>query len=107
MIPFIDEIEEIKNQIVELYSPQKVILFGSCAKGIARKDSDIDLCVVFDYKDKKEALMDMLINIECERDVDFILYRCKEWEKYIQDTSTFAYLINREGVLLYGWYIKI
>ena len=46
--------------------------------------------------------MDMLINIESHRDIDFILYRENEWIKYIQDTATFASLINREGVVLYG-----
>ena len=102
MIPFIEEIKEIKNQLIKLYNPSKIILFGSCAKGIAKKDSDIDLCVIGDYDDKKSRLMDMLINIESYRDIDFILYRETEWIKYIQDTATFASLINREGVVLYG-----
>ena len=99
MIPFIEEIEEIKNQLIKLYNPSKIILFGSCAKGIAKKDSDIDLCVIGDYDDKKSRLMDMLINIESHKD--------NEWIKYIQDTATFASLINREGVVLYGSYTKI
>lgn len=102
MIPFSDEIEDIKNQIIVKYNPAKIILFGSCAKGIANKNSDIDLCVICQYDSKKDKLMDMLINIEYNRDVDFILYRPEEWEEYIEDSSTFASLINREGVVLYG-----
>ena len=31
MIPFSDEIEKIKEQIVNRYHPVKIILFGSCA----------------------------------------------------------------------------
>jgi uncharacterized protein len=102
MIPFIEEIEEIKNQIVTRYSPLKIILFGSCARGIAKENSDIDLCVIFSYEDKKDKLMEMLINIEYHRDVDFILYRPEEWSKYIEDSGTFASLINREGIVIYG-----
>lgn len=107
MIPFSNEIEDIKNQIIIKYKPLKIILFGSCARGIANKNSDIDLCIVCHYDNKKDKLIDMLTNIEYQRDVDFILYRPEEWEKHIGDSTTFASLINREGVVLYGWYIKI
>lgn len=102
MIPFSDEIDKIKQQIISKYSPSKIILFGSCAAGCAKKNSDIDLCIICDYENKKEMLMDMLINIEYERDVDFILYRQDEYEKYKEDSATFAALIHRKGVCIYG-----
>ncbi len=102
MIPFIKEIDNVKEQIIEKYNPLKIILFGSCAKGIAKDSSDIDLCVICEYESKKDKLMDMLINIQSDRAIDFILYRPGEWEKYIEDSTTFASLIKREGVVLYG-----
>ncbi len=34
--------------IVDLYDPDKIMLFGSCAKGSATLDSDIDLLIVKD-----------------------------------------------------------
>ncbi|MCI6276426.1 MAG: nucleotidyltransferase domain-containing protein [Clostridium sp.] len=102
MIPFIKEIDNVKEQIIEKYNPLKIILFGSCAKGIAKDSSDIDLCVICEYESKKDKLMDMLINIQSDRAIDFILYRPREWEKYIEDSTTFASLIKREGVVLYG-----
>lgn len=33
MFPHGAEIENIKNQIIAKYHPEKIILFGSCAKG--------------------------------------------------------------------------
>lgn len=102
MIPFKDEIDSIKNQIVNLCSPSEIILFGSCAAGNARKDSDIDLCIICNYEDKQKLLMNLLINVDYERDVDFILYRPEEWEKYKKDTTTFANLIYRKGVTIHG-----
>jgi len=102
MIPFSDEIEKIKEQIVNRYHPIKIILFGSCASGCAKKNSDIDLCIICSYESKKEMLMDMLINIEYDRDVDFILYRQAEYDEYKKDTATFASLIDRKGVCIYG-----
>lgn len=102
MIPFKEEIDSIKNQIIDRYKPCEIILFGSCAAGCARKDSDIDLCIILDYEDKQETLMDLLINIDYDRDVDFILYSPEEWNKYKENTTTFANLINRKGVAIYG-----
>ncbi|MEW6741074.1 MAG: nucleotidyltransferase domain-containing protein [Nitrospirota bacterium] len=43
-----DKIEEIKEKIVEVVSPEKIILFGSYATGEATEESDIDLVVIWD-----------------------------------------------------------
>ncbi|HLF73922.1 MAG TPA: nucleotidyltransferase domain-containing protein [Anaerolineales bacterium] len=39
-------IDEIVRQIVEKFHPQKIILFGSYARGNPRPESDVDLLVV-------------------------------------------------------------
>lgn len=102
MIPFKEEIDSIKEQIVNMYSPYKIILFGSCAAGCAKNNSDIDLCIICNYEDKQKLLTDLLINIDYTRDVDFILYRPKEWELYKEDKASFANIISRKGVPIYG-----
>lgn len=45
------QIDSLKQQILGRYAPRKHLLFGSCAKGVYRKKSDIDLCVVVTMKD--------------------------------------------------------
>lgn len=102
MIPFREEIEEIKNQIVQLYNPYEIILFGSCAKGRAREDSDIDICIVLDFESKRELLIDLTMKIDSDREIDFILYTKISWEKNIMDTASFANLIKKTGVKIYG-----
>lgn len=102
MIFFKDQIEYITEQIVSKYNPLKIILFGSCAKECVTKNSDIDLCIICEYEDKKKMLIDMLMHIESEKDIDLILYRPTEWERYKEDTTTFASIINRKGMILYG-----
>jgi predicted nucleotidyltransferase len=102
MVKYKERSNKIKDQIVDRYKPIKIILFGSCAAGCARKDSDIDLCVVIDYLDKRETLMDLMMNIDYERSVDFIIYKPEDWDRYKKDTTTFANLISRTGVEIYG-----
>lgn len=102
MIPFIEEITRVKEQIIYKYNPLKIILFGSCASGCANSKSDIDLCIIMEYEDKRKILMEMLIDIEYDRDVDLILYKPEEWEKYKSDEGSFAGIINKKGILLYG-----
>lgn len=41
-----EKIDQIVNVIVAEHDPVKVVIFGSCAKGIISKDSDIDLIIV-------------------------------------------------------------
>lgn len=41
-----DRIEEMVRRIVERFHPERVVLFGSHARGTAVPDSDVDLLVV-------------------------------------------------------------
>lgn len=40
------EIREFVSKVVEEFAPQRVILFGSHARGDATPDSDVDLLVI-------------------------------------------------------------
>lgn len=102
MIPLKNEIEDIVSQVIKQYKPIQIILFGSCAKGCITEKSDIDLCIIHEYEDKQELLIDMLMTLESNRDLDIVLYRPNEWEKYKQDPANFAYIISSKGVILYG-----
>ncbi|MEG6613364.1 nucleotidyltransferase domain-containing protein [Pseudoclostridium thermosuccinogenes] len=97
-----NEINLIKEQIVSLYNPSKIILFGSQAKGTATIKSDIDLCVVKDTENKQELLADMYLNIESSKPFDLLLYTEAEWNQCVNDTTSFAYLIDKKGIVIYG-----
>ena len=56
-----DTIAEAVDRIVRRFDPERVILFGSRARGDHRPDSDIDLLVVLSACDnKREAMVAML-----------------------------------------------
>jgi len=43
-------IQELVDRIVKEFHPEKVILFGSRAYGMARPDSDVDLLVILPFE---------------------------------------------------------
>ena len=51
-------IDQVVKQIAEKFKPQKIILFGSYARGNPRPESDVDLLVVMDtkLKDVRQAI---------------------------------------------------
>ncbi len=51
-------IDQVVKQIVEKFKPQKIILFGSYARGNPRPESDVDLLVVMEtpLKESKQSL---------------------------------------------------
>ena len=48
----IDQIEKTVHHIAREFQPEKVILFGSYAKGAPTADSDVDLLVILSFQGK-------------------------------------------------------
>ena len=48
-------LDKMVKRIVKRFAPEKVILFGSHARGQAGPDSDVDLLIVMQLKGKKSA----------------------------------------------------
>lgn len=97
---YMEELESVKNQLIELYNPNKIILFGSLVKRVIKKNSDIDICIVMDTEDKRRLISEIYIAIESIIPIDIIVYTVKEWEDNIKDKTSFAYNILKYGKLL-------
>lgn len=97
-----EELQAIQEQIIQQCSPQKILLFGSRAKGTATENSDIDLCIVASTKNKRALLTDLYCDTASDTPIDFLLYTPEEWEQCVSDHQSFAYKLDREGIVLYG-----
>lgn len=98
------EIENISSQIIAKYKPEKVILFGSAARGEAGPDSDLDFLIIktdtpYYGADRIRELSRL---IDRNVPVDFFVYRPEEWEQRLKMGDPFLKLILREGKVLYG-----
>jgi len=51
-----EELERIVDQIVDNFHPRKIILFGSYAYGRPNRDSDVDLLIVMESKERPARL---------------------------------------------------
>jgi predicted nucleotidyltransferase len=96
-------IGEMVRRIVENFDPDKIILFGSFAKGTADGDSDADLLVVMPVttsKRKQGAQIDMaLADVGLPKDV--IVVTPEEVQKYRDVVGSIVYPALREGKVLY------
>lgn len=104
------EITEILNDIVkrlvEGYAPQKVILFGSYARGEAGEDSDIDLLIIKDteksplerWQEVKRLLRDRSRRVS----VSPLVYTSEEIAHRLSLKDFFIKEVLEEGIVLYG-----
>ena len=93
--------EALIKQILT-HHPDKIILFGSQAKGTATDKSDIDICVVVSTDKKRRLAAEIQSELDIDTAVDIIIYTPDEWNTCVNDDMSFAYKISKEGVVLYG-----
>ncbi len=97
------KIQEMAQRIVDRFHPEKIILFGSHARGTAGPDSDVDLLVikrvVGSKRKERLEIRVALRGIGLAKDV--VLATPEEAEKYRDLAGTIIHPALREGKVLY------
>ena len=96
-------LDRIVSRIAENAMTEKIILFGSWAKGSATDDSDLDLLVVMNVRGSKrqEAIkMDLLLE-GIPLPTDVIVVTPQDIEKYRNCPGTIIRQAVQEGRVLY------
>ena len=98
-----DQIAEIVDRIVATAHPDKVILFGSRARGEARPDSDLDVLVIQESDvpgyQRDAALYLALAGLNAP--VDLITYTPEEVREWSAVPQAFITTAVREGKVVY------
>ena len=98
------EIQRIVRRIVREFHPERVILFGSHARGEAGPDSDVDLLVVMPLeglKHKKQVEIRVALHdIRIPKDIIVTTPEDFAWRKDV--VGTIEYPAVREGKVLYA-----
>ena len=97
------EIQEMVRKISERFAPDKIILFGSHARGEGKDDSDVDLLVLFAELDnprrRANELYAALAGSPLSKDI--VVSTTKRFERYRNVVNTVYWPAAREGKVLY------
>lgn len=97
-------IRQMVKRIASQFQPEKIILFGSHARGRAGTDSDVDLLVVMPVsgsrREKAIEIAVILHDIPVAKDV--IVVRPEDFEWRSKTIGTIERPAAREGKLLYA-----
>jgi predicted nucleotidyltransferase len=99
------ELEHIRRFAADLaakYKPERIILFGSHARGRARRDSDVDLLVVMAHvRRPARKSAEMLVAIAPSFPVDLIVRSRRDVRDRIRDGDFFLRDIFEHGEVLH------
>ena len=97
-------VERVVKIIAEAIHPQKIILFGSRAKGTARPDSDLDLVVIYTgEKSKRQVKLDIHRLLEpASVPMDLFVLSPEEMQRQRHVANTLAREVAERGVTVYG-----
>ena len=95
---------DLLDPVVEYFKPQRVILFGSRARGEATRDSDIDLLVIVD-DDTPAEILTSKSGYQVHRSgraADVFPMRAETFESERNIVNTLAAEADLDGVVVYG-----
>lgn len=96
-------IDDVVRRIVEAVNPEKVILFGSVARGEIRPESDIDLLVVMETPERRHRRAIPISRLFRPRliPMDIIVYTPEEAARRGREKVSFYSHVLRTGKVLY------
>ena len=94
----------IRTEIKRIDPKAKIVLFGSRARGNAKKDSDWDLLILIDrlnIRESEDLFRDKIYDLELETGeiISMFVYNNKDWTSRHKITPLFK-SIKKEGVVL-------
>ncbi len=89
-------ISKVVEEIMKI-NPERVILFGSYAKGVATKESDLDICVIVKKKTTEQKIW---LSRLSRFGVEIHLYEGKEFKELRKKGDLLVREIERNGIEL-------
>jgi len=95
--------DDLMRRIAERFAPDKIILFGCCARGDAGPDRDIDLLVLFsEVGDPNRRAAELYASlVDFPRPMDIVVSTSSRFERYRNVVNRVYWPASREGKVLY------
>jgi len=100
----IAQLQRFRRRLAKRYGIERMILFGSQARGEARRDSDVDVIVVsrrFRRKNPIDRAALLRLEWDPRRPVDFLCYTPEEFRELSKRPSIVAVALE-EGIPIPG-----
>jgi predicted nucleotidyltransferase len=97
-------LSEVISRILSVNRPERVVLFGSCARGENHATSDLDLLIVERQNPQprhRRATPYRVALAGLDRDIDLVVYTTEEIKEWSEVPNAFITTIVREGKVLY------
>ena len=97
------DIKTYVEAMVRYFAPERVVLFGSYAKGNPNEDSDVDMLVIMEHDKRKDVEQAVAIDVQLPRKfpLDLIVRRPSEISKRLAMGDIFLSSILGEGQVLH------
>ena len=95
-------LDEIIRRIVSVAQPEKIILFGSAARGQMGRNSDVDLLIVKHGADRRRTATKIYRHLHgVDAAVDLIVVTPDDVERYRDSHALIIKPVLREGRVVY------
>ena len=95
-------LDDIIRRIVEVAQPEKIILFGSAARGDMNRHSDVDLLIIKEGADALELMGDIYMNLDgVGAAVDAVVVTPDDVERYKDSHAMTVKPALQEGRVVY------
>jgi predicted nucleotidyltransferase len=98
------QIRRYASTLVRQFRPERVVLFGSYARGSATEDSDVDILVIMDHDKRRNVDQAIAIRLQADTPfpMDLLVKRPAEVAERLAMNDTFIRSILEQGEVLYG-----
>lgn len=95
----ISKITSLCHKIISSIKPERLVLFGSFARGDFHEGSDVDFLVVSNFEERFFDRIGKVISLsDGSMDVDALAYTPKEFEKLVNEKNPLIRRALREGI---------
>jgi predicted nucleotidyltransferase len=97
-----EDIQVVADHIAQMFNPQKIMLFGSYARGTVHPFSDVDLLVVLEHDAPGRDLeLEVVLSVPHPFPMDLLVRSPQEIVNRLRMGDTFFQEIMEQGVMLY------
>ena len=95
-------LDSIIGRVVEVAEPEKIILFGSAARGAMGRNSDVDLLIVKDGEDAFDVMARIYRSLNgIGAAVDAIVVSSEDVDRYKDSHALIIKPVLQDGIVVY------